>query len=347
MAFPDITLTSLETITAFDPASGDFLFMLDELQSASLQQSEETVDITGKQGRRLNSLKRNKSVTVSGTNGLVSGGMLAVQSGSEEGFVHKSALVRWTDYLVVSSNAATTNFVAVGAEGAEIDQLYIKESNGTLGAKLTQGNAASATTFTYNPTTKELGFSGIDDNTEIAVFYDRQIEADVLENDSGKYARKCTLYIDAFGEDKCANIYRVQICIFQADFNGNFTFDMGDNQTVHSFEANALAGACGSSGLYWTFTVFGDNAADAGDVAVLNHIVITTPPTKTAYTAGQSFDPAGMVVKAYYGDDATGTAITGYTYSPAGALAASDTSIYVMFTDNGITQVAEQAITVS
>lgn len=267
MAFPDITLTSLETITAFDPASGNFLFMLDELQSASLQQSEETVDITGKQGRRLNSLKRNKAVTVSGTNGLVSGGMLAVQSGSEEGFVHTNkALVRWTDYVVVdASHASATTYIAVGETGKEIDQLYIKESNGTLGDKYTQvASSPAAKQFTYDPETKALTFNAaVTEGTEIAVFYTRQIEADVLENDSGKYARKCALYIDAFGEDKCANIYRVQIYIPQADFNGNFTFDMGDNQTVHSFEANALAGACGSSGLYWTFTVFGDNAEDS------------------------------------------------------------------------------------
>lgn len=262
MAFPDITLTSLETITAFDIASGDFLFMLDELQSASLQQSEETVDITGKQGRRLNSLKRNKAVTVSGTNGLVSGGMLAVQSGSDEGFVHNAeALVRWTDYITVGDSGLATTYVAEGAVGAEIAGLYAKESNGTLGTKYTQvASDPTAGQFTYAPSTKAITFGGTAPaaGTEFVAFYNREIEADVLENDSGKYARKCALYIDAFGEDKCANIYRVQIYIPQADFNGNFTFDMGDNQTVHSFEANALAGACGSSGLYWTFTVYGE-----------------------------------------------------------------------------------------
>ena len=270
MAFPDITLTSLETITAFDIASGDFLFMLDELQSASLQQSEETVDITGKQGRRLNSLKRNKAVTVSGTNGLVSGGMLAVQSGSDEGFVHTSeALVRWTDYIVAGNGGAlATTYEAEGETGKEIAGLYAKESNGTLGTKYTQvASNPTGAQFTYNPSTKAFTFgSGAapSEGDEFVAFYNREIEADVLENDSGKYARKCALYIDAFGEDKCANIYRVQIYIPQADFNGNFTFDMGDNQTVHSFEANALAGACGSSGLYWTFTVYGETDESEG-----------------------------------------------------------------------------------
>ena len=349
MAFPDITITSLETITAFDIVTGNFKFMLDELQSASIAQSEDKVDITGKQGRKLNSLKRNKAVTISGTNGLVSGGMLAVQVGSEsdEGFEHKSATpVKWMDDLFVTSNAATTNYIAVGETNHEIERVYLKNSNGTLGSVLTQAASADTTHFTYDPTTKVLGFSDLADNTEIAVFYTRQIEADILENDSGNYAGKVALYIDAFGEDKCANIYRVQFYIPKADFSGNFTFDMGDNQSVHSFEAEALSGACGTSGLYWTCTVFGENTDDASDVATLTSIAITTAPDNTTYTAGQSFNPTGMVVKAYHGTEA-GTVVTNYTYSPAGALAASNTSIYVMYTENGVTQVAEQAITVT
>ena len=56
----DVTITSLETITAFDIATGNFKFVLDELQSATIAQSQDKTDITGKQGRKLSSLKRNK-----------------------------------------------------------------------------------------------------------------------------------------------------------------------------------------------------------------------------------------------------------------------------------------------
>ena len=38
---------------------------------------------------------------------------------------------------------------------------------------------------------------------------------------------------------------------------------MGDNQTVHAFEAEALAGGCGGTNALWTYTIFGANAADA------------------------------------------------------------------------------------
>lgn len=69
--------------------------------------------------------------------------------------------------------------------------------------------------FTYDPETKALAFKegDIADNTEIVVFYMRQIQADVLENLSDHYSGKCALYIDAFAEDKCANVYRIQFYI--------------------------------------------------------------------------------------------------------------------------------------
>ena len=49
----DITITSLETIDAFEIGTGEYLFTLDELQNATISQTQEKTDITGKQGRKL------------------------------------------------------------------------------------------------------------------------------------------------------------------------------------------------------------------------------------------------------------------------------------------------------
>lgn len=117
--------------------------------------------------------------------------------------------------------------------------------------------------FTYAPATKALAFhTDVVDGTEIVVYYKRKIQADVLENESDNYSGKCALFIDALAEDKCSNVYRIQFYIPKADFSGEFSFEMGDNQTVHAFEAEALAGACGAGGALWTYTIFGANAAD-------------------------------------------------------------------------------------
>lgn len=260
----DITITSIETITAFDIVTGDFKFTLDELQNATISQNQEKTDITGKQGRKLNSLKRNKAVTISGTNGLISAGLLELQTGSV--FSEKdNTTVMWTDYLTVKNDAATTNYVAVGTVGNEIETVYIKNADGTLGKKLEQDATVSAGKFTYDPATKVITLNAgeVEDDKEIVVFYTRQIKAYVLDNMSDTYSEKCTLYVDAFGEDTCANVYRVQFYIPKADFDGNFELAMGDAQTVHAFQAEALAGSCGAGGKFFSYTVFGADEADA------------------------------------------------------------------------------------
>lgn len=265
MMINDITITSLDTITAFDIATGAYRFTLDELQSAKIANTQDKTDITGKGGRKLNSLKKNKAVVVSGTNGLVSGGLLELQTGSEFKELN-DAPVRWTDYLTVNSNKATTSYKAVGTAGNEIETVYIKNEDGTLGKTLTQDATVAAGKFTYSPDSKELAFNEGEctDGTEIVVFYTRNIKASVLDNISDTYSEKCQLYIDATGEDKCSKtIYHVQFYIPRADFSGNFDFELGDNQTVHAFEAESLAGSCGSAGTLWTYTVFGANEGDA------------------------------------------------------------------------------------
>lgn len=78
----------------------------------------------------------------------------------------------------------------------------------------------------------------------------------------------------------------------------------------------------------------------------LTGIAITTPPTKTAYNAGETFDPAGMVVTATYSNGAKLTSPS-YTFSPAGALTADDTAVTITYTEGGVTKTAAQAITVT
>ena len=91
-----------------------------------------------------------------------------------------------------------------------------------------------------------------------------------------------------------------------------------------------------------------------GDTTVwdLKSIAVTTPPTKTAYEAGECFDPTGMVVTATYEDhdgvkaDKTETVAHGdLTFSPTltTALTAGTTSVSITYED----QSTSQAITVS
>lgn len=77
----------------------------------------------------------------------------------------------------------------------------------------------------------------------------------------------------------------------------------------------------------------------------LASISIITPPDKTQYRPGQTFNPAGMTVRATYSNGATAVA-TGWTYSPSGALAEGTESVTILYTEGGVTAQAQQAVTV-
>lgn len=87
-------------------------------------------------------------------------------------------------------------------------------------------------------------------------------------------------------------------------------------------------------------------APKAGAAKTLDSIAITTPPAKTAYTTGESFDSTGMVVTATYSDRSTAP-VMGYTVSPAGALSESETENTVTYTEDGVAKTATQTITVT
>ena len=77
----------------------------------------------------------------------------------------------------------------------------------------------------------------------------------------------------------------------------------------------------------------------------LSKIEITTAPTKTTYTEGEKFDKAGMKVTATYSDGTT-KEVTDYTYTPAGELKTTDTTITVSYKEGEKTVEAKYTITV-
>ena len=164
----DLIISSLETIMAFGINGGAHRFTLDELQNATIANSQDNTALTGKGGRTIGQLKRNKSVTVSGTNGMVSMGLVEVEVGSV-GEHKTSTPVKVPDYLVVTGNKATTSYKAVGTAGNEIQEVIVKNSDGTINKRLTQDATAAEGKFAYDPATKELTFADgeIDDATSI------------------------------------------------------------------------------------------------------------------------------------------------------------------------------------
>lgn len=100
----------------------------------------------------------------------------------------------------------------------------------------------------------------------------------------------------------------------------------------------------GSSSLHKDGTLVIKRTYPATEAKKLTSIAITTPPDKISYIEGQKFDPAGMVVTAYY-DYGDPEVVTDYTLSPTEetALTPADKAVTVSY--QGMT--AEQQISVA
>jgi hypothetical protein len=262
--FNDLAVTSLEDYNFFDVITGEWMYTLEELQNGDIANTQDALDITGRGGRLLNSIKRNKAITITGSNGLLSAGLLESQTGSKFRTVADQS-VRVPDYLTVGAgNKATTTYKATGTLGNELPRIYIKNTDSTQGAVLTQGPTAGPGIYTYDPDTKEIVFhTDVPAGTQVIAWYDRKLQANVLTNLSDTFSGKATVYANALAEDTCNRVYRVQFYVPVVDFSGNFNVTMGDAQTVHQFEGRSLPNRCLGASRFWDMIVFGENEADA------------------------------------------------------------------------------------
>lgn len=251
-----LVITEVAQITAFNNA-GELEFIMDEVQEGTINNTQEKSDVTGRNGRKIASLKKNKAVTVSATNGVLVGDALAAQTGTE---VEQGTFnVRITDVMTVTSNKCNTSKVAVGVTGAEIGTIYVKNANGSLGKKIEQDATATDGKFAYDPATQEVTVSGIADGTELVAFYDVEVEAAKISNDSEKYSKVLKLYIDVLLQDSCDVEYAGQVIIQRADVSGEFELSLGGENFAHAFEAESLAGGCTGSTNLWDLIIYGVN----------------------------------------------------------------------------------------
>lgn len=84
-------------------------------------------------------------------------------------------------------------------------------------------------------------------------------------------------------------------------------------------------------------------------VKSLKSIAITTPPTKTTYSSGETFDPTGMILTGYFDQDGEEASVelSGYTFEPTGKLTSKDKKVTIIYMDGENKMTAEQAIVVN
>ena len=79
----------------------------------------------------------------------------------------------------------------------------------------------------------------------------------------------------------------------------------------------------------------------------LSSIAVTTPPTKTSYYVGDSFDSTNMVVTATYSDNTKADVTSSCTFDPATFTSTGNQNVTVSYTEGGVTRTTTQEVAVS
>lgn len=143
--------------------------------------------------------------------------------------------------------------------------------------------------------------------------------------------------------------------LFTSTSTGDVTYSISEGDTYASLSGSFLTGNAAG-----TVTVKAEQAKtttyNAGEATAtitvtaaptLSSIAVTTPPTKTTYSEGETFNPEGMVVTATYTDNSTDVVTSSCTFTPSDALTTSINEITVSYTEGGTTKTATQSITVN
>ena len=200
------------------------------------------------------------------------------------------------------SKEITVNNHYEKAVAKEITELPITVTGYALNAKVSGINASTEQMRVAIPkvTVKQLNASGVWEplESDATIQADTQYAVEILVNAKPGYT------YDGLTKDK-VTVNGEEASVFE----NPSTQPGGDMRVFHELEVLEV-------------------------VKKVKEIKITTPPTKTKYTAGENFDPTGMVVMAVY-DDNSETVLpeTGYTIFRGTGLTKGQTDVTIQYND--------------
>ena len=258
-------IQNMERLSFFDNATGVCQFVVDDLQSAEMVNEQETVYATGKNGVRIGSADRNKASRITATNGSIVDGVMAMQVGAEVEVGTITVPKHFVALETADGTSVTIDLKPIGAVGAEIPYIYKRNTDGTIGESYPIAAQASATAFSYNPSTKKvtLPTGKFAAGETVYMFYDIEVaNAKKISNDEDKFSATGMLIADIFAKDICTEkSYYGKIIYPKAKASGNFNLSFGDDPSVQDMEFEALSGGCSSTATkrLWDFIIFDDD----------------------------------------------------------------------------------------
>ena len=261
--FDNMIFKSFDRFTFASNATGEIYFIIDELSdNGTLTNGEEQVFGTGSNGRRISSMKRNKTASYTVTNGFFSMNQIAAQSGTETEVATTATIVSPSVELIEvneDGTEATTTYTATGTAGAEILALYKANADGTQGTKYVQGSTASATEFAYAPATKKLTLptDAFTKGDRVLIYYNYLTKGKRITNPSDKFSKDGRGILEGTACAPCdqETVFPFKLIIPYASASGAYDIALNGDSVTHPFTIESLPNPCDKKADLWNLIV--------------------------------------------------------------------------------------------
>lgn len=245
-------------VYATDPSTSELLALITDSNDVTIKNGQDTFYATGKLGANLKSFHKSKTAAISGTNGSMIEGLMAVQTGSAIETLTNVSTLKYPVPFTSTGTTVVLTYDFKGTIGAEIKYLYAMNTDGSVKAKYAQGATASATVFSYASATKTLTLpTGVTNTSWLILACPTIATAKKVSNDVDKFSKTAEITAKVRVDEVCGSISHVGLFHMpQADFSGEWEISTGDKSAVHAWSADASSG-CGSK--LWDLYIFDES----------------------------------------------------------------------------------------
>ena len=260
-------LKKVRKITGRDIATGKNKFVLSDLKSLTISGSSDVVWADGADGAHLVGFDVNKVATIEAENGSIDIGYLETQTGGTLTKVKNGTGVLFTEVLTVAEGKVTISHKASGLVGNEIGYVYPLDatSDPDRANAYEQGADATASTFKYDPSNKEITLptGKFQDGAKVYVEYFPTFTSyEELDNDSDKFSETVAVYADIWLTDICLKKdIPAQLVMESGKVSGEINYQMGSDAAVQNVSIEALQ-ACGEKNLWKLYKYNGTEIVD-------------------------------------------------------------------------------------
>ena len=199
----EMLIDRVRYVTAHDIKTNEQLFMLSELEEASLNTSAEGEDVTDAVGALITTIYRSKQAEFTATNSLFSLNLAAAQFGTKKEVASEGATITDYTYEMIDIPEGAAEVTLKHVPVADSVQYIYAVENGVASTSYKVGAAASDTEFVIDEETGKItlptGMTG-------KVFVEYQYEstnAVRLINRASEFPQVCSAIIDVIFKDVC------------------------------------------------------------------------------------------------------------------------------------------------